>query len=187
MIKQNIAIYSIPILYNILKELEDELNYDIIFVPNKAALDKINFSSVLLLTDKKNLNQVNILELNFPLKISKLVEKINIQFMKFKSKENSNFSIGNYMLNLNSRELILDLKVLNLTEKEVNLIMFLNKSSDPVNVERLQFEVWGYGNKLETHTVETHIHRLRKKIFDKFKKDNFILNAKNGYYLNKLS
>ena len=83
--------------------------------------------------------------------------------------------------------MILDLKVVNLTEKEVNLIMFLNKSSDPVNVERLQFEVWGYGNKLETHTVETHIHRLRKKIFDKFKKDNFILNAKNGYYLNKLS
>ena len=106
MIKQNIAIYSIPILYNILKELEGELNYNIIFVPNKTALDKIDFSSMLLLTEKKNLHQANVLELNFPLEISKLVEKINIQFLKFKTKENSNFSIGNYIINLNSRELI---------------------------------------------------------------------------------
>ena len=129
---------------------------------------------MLLLTEKKNLHQANVLELNFPLEISKLVEKINIQFLKFKTKENSNFSIGNYIINLNSRELILDLKVVNLTEKEVNLIMFLNKFSDPVNVERLQFEVWGYGNKLETHTVETHIHRLRKK---------FLINLKRQFYL----
>ena len=41
--------------------------------------------------------------------------------------------------------------------------MFLNKSDNPVKTETLQFEVWGYTNKLETHTVETHMHRLRKK------------------------
>lgn len=187
MIKQNIVIYSIPILYDILRELEDELNFNITFAPNKKVLDKVDLSAGFLLTDKKNLNYPNVIELNFPLKISKLIERINIQFLKFKTKKNSNFSIGDYLINLNSRELILDLKVINLTEKEVNLIMFLNNSNDPVNVERLQSEVWGYGNKLETHTVETHIHRLRKKIFDKFKKNNFILSAKNGYYLNKLS
>ena len=110
------------------------------------------------------------MELNFPIAIFRLVEKINIQFMRFKTKENSKFLIGNYTLNLNSRELILDSKVINLTEKEVNLIMFLNKSDNPVKTETLQFEVWGYTNKLETHTVETHMHRLRKKYSTNLKK-----------------
>ena len=187
MFKQNVVIYSLPILYDILKELENELNYNIIFIPNKTLLDKIDLSASLLLTEKKKLNHSNVMELNFPIAIFRLVEKINIQFMRFKTKENSKFLIGNYTLNLNSRELILDSKVINLTEKEVNLIMFLNKSDNPVKTETLQFEVWGYTNKLETHTVETHMHRLRKKIFDKFKKNDFILSSKSGYFINKLT
>ena len=82
------------------------------------------------------------------------------------------------MLKLNSDSI-------SLTEKEINLIIFLNNSRNSVNVDKLQKEVWGYNNKIETHTVETHIHRLRKKILKEFKKDDFILSNKNGYYINK--
>ena len=72
-----------------------------------------------------------------------------------------------------------------LTEKETNLIIYLDKSKQPVNVDELQSEVWGYKNQIETHTVETHIHRLRKKILNELNKDNFILSNKIGYYLSK--
>ena len=72
---------------------------------------------------------------------------------------------------------------LKLTEKESKVILFLFKSNKPVNVDQLQSEVWGFNSKLETHTVETHIYRLRKKINNKFKDENFIISKKNGYQI----
>ena len=72
---------------------------------------------------------------------------------------------------------------LKLTEKESKVILFLSKSNKPVNVDQLQSEVWGFNSKLETHTVETHIYRLRKKINDKFNDENFIISKKNGYQI----
>ena len=82
------------------------------------------------------------------------------------------------MLKLNSNSV-------SLTEKEISLILFLNKSKCSVSINKLQEEVWGYKSETETHTVETHIHRLRKKILNEFKRDDFILSNKSGYYLNK--
>ena len=79
--------------------------------------------------------------------------------------------------------LILNSKIINLTEKEVNLILYLHNSNKPVNVKTLQLEVWGYRNSLESHTVETHIHRLRKKILSTFNLDDLIISKKGGYYL----
>ena len=114
-----------------------------------------------------------------------MIEKINIQFIRKKTKETSKISIGDYELNLNAKTLKLNTKSVSLTEKETNLITYLNKSNKPVNVEELESEVWGYKNKIETHTVETHIHRLRKKILKQLDKDNFILSNKTGYYLSK--
>jgi len=186
MIKQNLAIYSIPTLFNILKEIENELNINVSLISNKQELDKVSFSEDLIITDKKNLNFINLLEVNFPLKIKVLIEKINIKLIKIKTKEQAEILIGNYVLNQNARTLELKSKLINLTEKEVNLILFLHTSEKPVNIEKLQLEVWGYKGQLETHTVETHIHRLRKKILDMFKINNFIVSDKQGYYLNKL-
>ena len=186
MIKQNLAIYSIPTLFSILKEIENELNIHVSLISNKQELDKVSFSEDLIITDKKNLNFINLLEVNFPLKIKVLIEKINIKLIKIKTKEQAEILIGNYVLNQNARTLELKSKLINLTEKEVNLILFLHTSEKPVNIEKLQLEVWGYKGQLETHTVETHIHRLRKKILDMFKINNFIVSDKQGYYLNKL-
>lgn len=187
MIKQNIIIYAIPILYKVLKELETELDYNIIYVSNKKNLLDKNLSNYVILCNQKNLNFDNSIELLFPIKIWKLKELINIQFMKFKTKEKSSVIIGSYNLDLNSRTLEYNSNSISLTEKEVNLIMFLNTSSESVDIQKLQIKVWGYKNKLDSHTVETHIHRLRKKISLNFKSDRFILSDKKGYYLNKLS
>ncbi len=187
MIKQNLVIYSIPTLYSILQELEKELNYNTLNILDKKKLKDHNLSNFLIITDKKNLNYTNVLQLNFPLTISKLIEKINIEFIKSKTKENSNISIGKYILDVNSRKLLMNLKTINLTEKEVNLIVYLKNATKPVSIQMLQLEVWGYKNLLESHTVETHIHRLRKKILSKFNLDNFIISDKKGYYLNRLS
>ena len=96
----------------------------------------------------------------------------------------SDINIGEYKLNLNSKEIIKNSKKLDLTEREANLIMYLNSSPSPVKIDQLQKEVWDYGVKLDTHTVETHIYRLRKKIKDKFLDENFIESTKEGYSIN---
>ena len=68
-----------------------------------------------------------------------------------------------------------------MTEKEINTIIFLSKSKNPVSINELQESVWGYKSHMETHTVETHIHRLRKKILTTFNDSKLIVNNKNGY------
>tara|TARA_B100000900_G_C20527740_1_gene694933 strand:- start:354 stop:914 length:561 start_codon:yes stop_codon:yes gene_type:complete len=186
MIKQNLIIYSIPILSEILKEIEDEINFSIVEISNLKELNKQNLtSSLVLINNNKDLDFANAIKLDFPIKVTKLIEKINIQFIRIKTKETSRISIGDYELNLNAKILKLNEKFISLTEKETDLIIYLNKSGGPVKVEELESEVWGYKNKIETHTVETHIHRLRKKILIQLDKDSFILSNKSGYYLSK--
>ena len=115
----------------------------------------------------------------------KLLEKINIEFLKKNFNEQSEIIIGFYKLNLNSREMMnKDLK-LKLTEKEINSIIYLSKAKSSVNIQELQSKVWGYHSDLETHTVETHIYRLRKKISKVFDDENFIISNKDGYKIEK--
>ena len=73
---------------------------------------------------------------------------------------------------------------LKLTEKEVNTIIYLLRNNKPISIKELQKTVWEYQSDIETHTVETHIYRLRKKILDKFKDDNFLISTKEGYLIN---
>jgi len=184
-IKQNLVIYSIPILTEILKEIEDDIEYSIIDVSNDDELNNKEISKCLILTNRKLIKYANAIKLDFPIKISKLVEKINIQLIKLGTKEKANVSIGKFTIDLNARQLSLNSNNISLTEKEINLLIFLSNSKVSISINTLQEEVWGYKNQVETHTVETHIHRLRKKIFKEFKEDNFILSNKSGYYLNK--
>ena len=103
--------------------------------------------------------------------------------LKLQYNENSELRIGKYCINLNSRKLINFDVALKLTEKETNIIIYLFKSNNVVSIDQLQSKVWGYHSKLETHTVETHIYRLRKKILDTFNDNNFIVSKKNGYQI----
>jgi DNA-binding response OmpR family regulator len=84
---------------------------------------------------------------------------------------------------LNSREIISENKKLKLTEKEVDIIIHLSKNKEPVSVNELQKKVWSYQSDIETHTVETHIYRLRKKISNTFDDSNFIISKTNGYQI----
>ena len=116
-----------------------------------------------------------------PLRIEKIIETINIKLIKQKYNSQSNLSIKDYLLDLNSRIIFKNHIKLKLTEKEIDIILFLNDSKIPKTVEEFQNDVWGYSSGLETHTVETHIYRLRKKINETFKDDTFILSTEKGY------
>ena len=185
--KHNLIIFKIKSLYKIIKELEENLNFTIFEASNVKTLDDqlISLENYLIITQKRitDVNNQFILT-HTPLKISKLIEKLNIQFLRLQYNKKSKLVIGQYKVDLNSRELILENVVLKLTEKETNIITYLSNSKNAVGVKLLQSEVWGYNSKLETHTVETHIYRLRKKILKIFNDANFIVSKKNGYQIN---
>ena len=185
--KQNLILFKFHSLYKITKELEESLNINIFEESKEESLIKKSNSlqNFLIITQKKINGVNNQLILNHtPIKISKLIEMINIQFLKIQFNEKSDLNIGNYKVDLNSRELIANNIVLKLTEKETDTIIYLHKSNNAVGIDQLQSEVWGYQSKLETHTVETHIYRLRKKILQTFNDKNFIVSKKNGYQIN---
>ncbi len=185
---QNLLIYDSKILYDILVELSENFNFKIIYLPKKN-LNDINledYEDYLILSLEQKLNISNqILTLKFPIKFSSLLEKINLAFLKLKFNKQSKIILGSYMVNINSREIFLNNVKLKLTQKEIDIIIYLNKNNKPVNINELQEKVWGYQSKLETHTVETHVHRLRKKIREKFNDDNLIISTKNGYEIDK--
>tara|TARA_X000000368_G_scaffold358271_1_gene301051 strand:- start:160 stop:723 length:564 start_codon:yes stop_codon:yes gene_type:complete len=182
--KQNLIIYDFNELFSILNEIKSYLKFNLLNVSKKefSELKLDNLNSFLIISKKKVQNLENQIILNnYPLKITKIIEIININFLKNKFIQQSDIDLGLYKLNLNSRKMFDDKNELNLTEKEANIIIFLKKSEKPVSINKLQTEVWGHSSKLDTHTVETHIYRLRKKISSKFNNHDFIRSTKLGY------
>ncbi len=182
--KQNLIIYDFTELFSILNEIKQSLNFNLLNVSKNefADLKLDNLNSFLIITKNKNTNLKNqIVFDNFPLRISKIIETINVNFLKNRFIQQSDIDLGAYKLNLNSRKIFDDKNELSLTEKEADIILFLKKSEKSVSIDELQTEVWGHSSKLETHTVETHIYRLRKKISNKFNNDDFIKSTKLGY------
>ena len=100
---------------------------------------------------------------NYPFKLFKLIEKLNIKFLKQRFNDQSQIAVKNYIIDLNSREISNKNTKLKLTEKEINTIIYLSRNKRPTSINELQTFVWGYQSDIETHTVETHIYRLRKK------------------------
>ena len=183
---KTLIIYKNKALFNILIELYSD-KFNIIFSDKKDINNQIlNKKNDYLLISSKNIsNSKNELVINdFPLTIKKILQLINTSFLKKNFKEQSEIKIGSYFLDFNSKEISNGSEKLSLTEREANLILFLSKSKLPVNVNKLQEKVWSYNSELETHTVETHIYRLRKKIKQKFKDENFITSTQNGYKIN---
>ena len=186
---KKIIIFDSKELFAILNEIKDFLNLEIDYADKKNLNQKIKDlnSNFLIISNVKisNLeNNINIVIDKTPIKITKIIQSINLHLLKNNFIIQSEKEIGPYKLNLNSREISKDKIKLNLTEREANLILYLKNSSLPVNINKLEKDVWKYESELETHTVETHIYRLRKKIKDKFNDDNFILSSKNGYKIN---
>ena len=186
MSNQNLIIYKFNSLYHILEEVGLDLNFNILLAESENSLnDKIkNLNKYLIISNKKHINIINLLVLNGnPVNIFRLVEKINIEFLKLQFNSQSEVKVNNYIIDLNSREMISKNIKLKLTEKEINTITYLLKSNKAVSIHELQEKVWSYQSDIETHTVETHIYRLRKKIFDAFEDNQFIISKKNGYQI----
>ena len=187
MSKQSLIIYKIPVLYNILNEIRENFKFDLYNFSEKYDFQKIDsekFGNYIILTNYKNKikNKSNQLIFeNFPTSILKIIEKTNILFLKQKFQNQSQIVIGKYRLDLNSRKLLNKEKSLKLTERETEIIIFLNNSKESQSIENLQNKVWGHVSDLETHTVETHIYRLRKKLMETFDGDKFIISTKEGY------
>ena len=191
MSKSVVNIIDFPGLYNVLFEIKDFLNFEIANFENENVfLEKIEKNNLIknytIVTknflSNKNINQKSVIHLdNKPITFISLIDKINTNLLKQKFSFQSSINIKDYILNLNSRVISNKKNELKLTEREIEIILFLKDKKKPQNINILQKEVWSYVADLETHTVETHIYRLRKKISDKFKDNNFILSSKEGY------
>ena len=193
--KQVVIFVNFTGLYNILNEIKNFISFDIKNYANKDDfIQDLNKNNILaestivtnsiehFKSDNKSLDKRNILVLkDLPTQLNIIIDQINIQLIKQRYDFQSKINIKNYNLNLNSRKISKNKKDLKLTEREIDIILFLNKQKEPKTIEVLQKEIWHYSSDLETHTVETHIYRLRKKIKDQFKDENFIVSYKEGY------
>jgi hypothetical protein len=196
MTNQFVSIVEMSTLHDILYEIKSIFSFKISnFVNTQDFLNHQNVKNPdilnpiiitnqnnndLLLSKSINLKNLILLE-NTPIRIGLLLDKINILLIKKKYNFQSQFNIKNYTINLNSKVISNQIKSLKLTEKEIDIILFLKQKRDPQSVNDLQNEVWNYSNALETHTVETHIYRLRKKLKNYFNDEKFILSSKEGY------
>ena len=183
---QKLIIYKFDSLYQTLKELEQDLNFEVYEATNDKDLNNLvlTLQNNLIITSKKNSNKNQYIVLDkLPIRFSKLIENLNIKFLKKKFARQSKMEIQNYSIDLNSREISLNTIKLKLTEKEINTIIYLSNKKKPISIQELQTKVWGYQSGMETHTVETHIYRLRKKFLKTFQDENFLLSKKNGYQI----
>ena len=194
MFKQKIFLVNFDSLYEIFNEIKENFSFEIKNFENETDLIKAinlekSFFLILLkpnqnLLQSENVSNKNILYINnLPMNINRIIETINIKWIKLKFNHQSKVNIKSYELNLNSKILSKKNIFLKLTEKEIEIILYLNSDSVKKNVLNLQKKIWGYSSNIETHTVETHIYRLRKKINEKFKDNEFILSDKNGYFI----
>ena len=178
-----LIIYEYQILYHVLSEVSESLNFEIIQFSHKDLneFEHKKKSNYLIISKQeiKGIKNSLIID-NIPIKFEKLIEMINIKFLKNKFTDQSHIIIGEYNLDLNSRKISFSDKSLNLTERETNLIIFI-KDKKSVTIKELQKMVWDYSPDLDTHTVETHIYRLRKKMKETFGDKDFIINTTNGY------
>ena len=173
------------------KDAENQ-NLLVIFFVDKMDLsflikNKIyNFPSILITKASVSKNMVTTElneQLNMPFTILELEKKIISLIAKNEFKNNSLIRLNDYIINKNERKIKKSDLELRLSEKEINFLILFSKIREPISRNLVLKNVWNYSSESETHTVETHIHRLRKKISKKFGDDNFIKNNSKGYYI----
>ena len=118
-----------------------------------------------------------------PFTIFDFKKKIISLIAKNEFKKNSLIHLSGYIIDKNERNIKKDNLELQLSEKEINFLILFTENKGPISKNLLLKNVWNYSTGSETHTVETHIHRLRKKILKKFGDNDFIKNNNKGYYI----
>ena len=206
----NISIFGSKTFFEIINEIKLFSKYKIKFYDNfdiciKDAVEK-NFLSIffvnknnikflnnikefptLLITESSNLKKNPSSEiceyLNKPFTIFEFQKKITLLIPKNEFKKNSLITLGKYTIDKNERKIKKDNLEIRLSEKEINFLILFSKRHEPISRKLFLKNVWKYSSESETHTVETHIHRLRKKILENFGDDDFIKNSSKGYYI----
>tara|TARA_B100000787_G_C16195557_1_gene300567 strand:- start:509 stop:1105 length:597 start_codon:yes stop_codon:yes gene_type:complete len=198
MFKQSVNIVNFLELYNVLNEIKHIFTFNIVHF--ESSKNFIESSESKILEDKSSIiiiNDINcdltsnifinkdiIIRLDeLPIKIEKLIDQINTKLIQQKYNFQSKLSVKEYILNINSRAITKKDIQLKLTQREIDIILFLVGKKIPQSVATLQNEVWGYASDLETHTVETHVYRLRKKIKNTFNDEKFIVSHNDGYLI----
>ena len=174
-----------------IKDAEKESQLVVFFVNelNKNFLNKIkinNFPLILVVESPVTKNKLSgelIEQLDMPFTIFDFKKKIISLIAKNEFKKNSSIHLNDYIVDMNERKVKKNDLELQLSEKEINFLILFSKSKKPISRNLVLKNVWNYSPESETHTVETHIHRLRKKISKKFGDDNFIKNNSKGYYI----
>ena len=208
--EQTISIFGDKILFEILNEIKIFSKYKVKFFENyNKYLEEKNKGIIIFFLNNSNTNLYkNISEKNFsiltifdksiskkklfaeakenltaPFFIKDLEKKITLAFAKAEYKKNSLIYLNGYLIDKNERKIRKNNLELQLSEKEVDFLILFSKNKEPISRHSVLKTVWNYSSASETHTVETHIHRLRKKILTKFNDDNFIKNNNKGYYI----
>ena len=156
---------------------------------NMNFYDKIkecNFPLILIGKSLKSLKQLSgSLQEQFkiPFSIIDFEKKITLLFAKNEFKKNSLIKLNDYIIDKNERKIKKNNLEIQLSEKEINFLILFSVNKEPISRNLVLKKVWKYSQETETHTVETHIHRLRKKILEKFGDKNFIKNNNKGYYI----
>ena len=192
MSKSAVYILNFKDLYNIIYEIKNYFNFELFNSEDTKSIiesqKKKGDKSFIIVTKKKinedSINNKQIITIDtFPLNFFTLIEKINSSLLMQQYDFQSNINIAGYKLDINSRVISFNNNKLKLTERETQIILFLKNQNKPINIDILQKEVWGYSKELETHTVETHVYRLRKKLKKSFDDQNFIKSDKKGYFI----
>ena len=192
MSKSAVYILNFKDLYNIIYEIKNFFNFELFNSEDMKSImenqNKRSAKSFIIVTKKKinedSINNKQIITIDsFPLNFFGLIEKINSSLLMQQYDFQSNINIAGYKLDINSRVISFNNNKLKLTERETQIILFLKNQNKPINIDILQKEVWGFSKELETHTVETHVYRLRKKLKKSFDDQNFIKSDKKGYFI----
>ena len=121
--------------------------------------------------------------LSIPFSVLEFKKKIILLSAKINFKKNSFIHLQDFIIDKNERKIKKKNVELQLSEKEINFLTLFVENKQPITRNLVLKKVWNYSAESETHTIETHVHRLRKKIFERFGSDNLIKNNKKGYYI----
>ena len=186
--------YKIRFYDNLNLIIKEALHHDhlIIFFINEAnkkeflEIKKKNFPLIVINKSSisKNIFSGEFVEqLIMPFRILELEKKIVSLLARYKFKKSSLINLHGYIINKHERKIRKNDLELQLTEREINFLILFSKSDKPLSRNFILKNVWRYSTESDTHTLETHIHRLRKKILEKFNDNNFIKNSDLGYYI----
>ena len=175
---------------NFLSNENSNINFDVLIIHEdslndkqiRSFIDKNNSLKILASSKSDKIFNCDVI-LQLPTTVKELNSTVENLLAKKIFNKNSSIKIKDFFLNKNEKKLSKDKNSVILTEKEIQLLELLKKINQPVSKEKILSSVWRYSSDADTHTVETHINRLRKKINENFSDENFILNNKDGYYL----